>query len=52
MMPKHAEHIRSALQMPKDRENAQQRFARSPFSFRSRWVRTGRSTGSTSSRGR
>lgn len=30
---KHAEHIRSALQMPKDRENVQQRFAGSPFSF-------------------
>lgn len=30
---KHAEHIRLALQMPKDRENVQQRFDRSPFSF-------------------
>lgn len=31
---KHAEHIRSALQMPKDRESVQQRFAGSPFSFK------------------
>jgi glycosyltransferase involved in cell wall biosynthesis len=30
---KHAEHIRSALRMPRDRENVQQRFAGSPFSF-------------------
>jgi glycosyltransferase involved in cell wall biosynthesis len=29
----HAEHIRSALQMPKDREGVQRRFAASPFSF-------------------